>query len=510
MKTVKLFKSFLVIVALLFVSNESFALDLDWSGQFRMESHWILNYTMDRANLVVDTTKESAGGYYVPAGGKKDATMQTLFMRLNPSLIVNDNVSIKSEWWLGDPIFGFYGNASPYPADQRKFYSSQSRGSVITAQRFWAEILSNFGTLQIGRAPLHWGLGLFWNNGGGLFDRYASTGDMIRMVSKFGSFTFAPGFIKYSQGNSFGGNCLNPTAASPGQCNSTSLGGSVSDYSIAMLYDSIEEELQIGLNFIRRLGDSGQDPTSGYLVYTGAPGGFAYNVWDFYASKRFGDLELKTEIPIVSGSISGTNYSAFSAALEANWSISKSWAAGLKTGYASGQSNISTATPGTFKAFNFNPNYNIAMIMFNYQPRSFSGPTTLNNNGTSQLSMRSPFDNPITNALYIATDGSYRVDKWEFRLNWAYAQALNVAAPGANFYNSWDNQFYAFGGSAAQSKSIGWEIDWGTTFFWDDAIRFDFDFGWYFPGSFFRFSNTANENNVSNVFGFLLRAGIEF
>jgi hypothetical protein len=165
------------------------ALDLDWSGQFRSEANFVLNY-----GLGGDKDAVSVGeGYTIPGGGSQDASFQSLFLKLRPKVIVNDTISIKSEWWAGDPVYGFFGSAAPYSLDQKQFYSNQSRGGLLTAQRYYAEFLSDIGTVVVGRAPLHWGLGLVWNSQPeNLWDRYPTTGDSIRLVSKFGAFTVIP------------------------------------------------------------------------------------------------------------------------------------------------------------------------------------------------------------------------------------------------------------------------------------------------------------------------------
>ena len=49
-------------------------------------------------------------GYYIPGGGSNNATFETLFLRLQPKVIVNDNVVIKTEFWAGSPTFGLFGN----------------------------------------------------------------------------------------------------------------------------------------------------------------------------------------------------------------------------------------------------------------------------------------------------------------------------------------------------------------------------------------------------------------
>ncbi|WP_218276503.1 hypothetical protein, partial [Pseudomonas sp. FW305-BF8] len=69
-------------------------------------------------------------------------------------------------------------------------------GMNITAARLWLDTHTDFGTLQVGRAPMHWGLGAILNSGDGVYDRFQSTADTIRLVSKFGYFTFMPFYAK--------------------------------------------------------------------------------------------------------------------------------------------------------------------------------------------------------------------------------------------------------------------------------------------------------------------------
>ena len=181
------------------------AMDLDWSGQFRAEAVRISNYSMDSSDAgnSRDGVRDLQDGYYVYGAGKKTANFQTLFLRLTPKLVVNDNVSIKSEWWVGNPVSGFYGNGFPGGTDYY-YGSNHSSGSNITAQRFWAEFLSDIGTLQVGRAPWHWGMGLVSHSGDGLFDRYQTTGDTIRLISKFGAFSLIPATVKYKTSGAVG------------------------------------------------------------------------------------------------------------------------------------------------------------------------------------------------------------------------------------------------------------------------------------------------------------------
>lgn len=485
------------------------ALELNWKGQFRTEINSVFNYTLDSANATTDSTRMTNPGYYIPGGGQTAAHFQNLFMRLSPSVIVNDNIYIRSEWWLGSPVFGLFGAGLPYSIDQRQFYSSQSRGATITAQRYWVDLLSDFGTVQVGRAPLHWGLGVVWNNGDGLWDKYQSTADIVRLASKFGSFSFVPAVAKYSMGNSIGGACLNPSAG-PGPCTGSEGSGGASDYSLALLYENPDTDMELGVNFIRRIVENGQD-ASGFQGLTGSSGGAIYNTWDLYGKKRIGQITLAAEAPIASGVVSGINYSSFAIVGEAKWEPSDNFEVGLKAGLAPGQAGANSATPSSASPYYFHPNYRLGMIMFGYQFRNFSGPNSLNNASTPDNYLLSPYDNPITNALYASLAASYRLAKWRFNGNVIIATAQQVATSGnTHFFNSWTRQFVAYGASANQSNFLGVEVDWGATFKWDDNFLFGVDMGLFFPGAFYKFSNKATENATQTAFATTVKLGVTF
>jgi len=488
------------------ISTGARALELNWEGQFRAESHWVYNYSLERGNNSVDTARQNAEGYYIPGGGNSNAFFQTLFLKLRPSVVVNDNVYIKSEWWVGDPVYSFFGDASPYTSDQKNSNASFSRGSSIRAQRVWAEFLTDAGTLQVGRAPLHWGLGVVWNSGDDVWDRYVSTGDLVRLVSKFGRFSVIPSAVTYSIGNSLSGGCTNPASGTP--CNDVDGGGSLVDYSLIMKYENPDQEVEMGFNFIRRLGGVSQNAVFGYN--SGSNGGMTFNTIDLYGRKSFGDLSVGVEVPIVSGQLGDAEYSTFGAAIEVDWDINRRFDTHVRLGHASGQGNIGTgSTPDQFKAFFFHPGYRVGMIMFNYNLAAFAGPNTQNDPSTSAGNLRSPFDQPIVNANYLAWSGAYQAsDKWKLRAGLVYANALETASAGTRFYNTWQRKFVD--ATADQSSDLGWELDLGTTFNWDESFQFKFDLGWFFPGEFYAFSNTAQTNSLSPLFATTFRVGLNF
>ncbi len=507
----------LFLLVMGWVASSASAMDLDWGGQFRTEAHWLNNPTMTNT-YNADPDRVGKGGYYIPGTGSNWAIFQPVFLRLKPKVIVNDNISIKSEFWVGDPIYGVYGSGVPYGRDQRGFNSTYNRGSTISAQRFWGEYVSDIGTVQLGRAPMHWGLGLVWNNGDGLWDRYQSTGDTVRMVSKFGAFSFVPSYVKYSIGNSLSGSCL-PTSPLGG-CTSVGYNPTVSDYSVAIKYENLDEELEGGVNFIRRIAGAAQDPNGGLLGYgdtkwaSGDSAGRAvsmrYNTFDLFARRKFSFVTLGAEVPIVMGMLGEKEYKTAAGALESQFKIGSAWEAFLKGGLAPGQPSGGSLDPNRWHAFYFNPNYRVALIMFNYQLANLGGPNTLNNPVNSASTLRSPYDNPITNAAYLNWGGSFRTDKWNFHTNWALATARETANGQGYFFNTWTRQNVANAGGQKQESWLGWEMDYGATFHWDESFVFGGDFGFFFPGSYYRFSNTSKQNAVGFVFASVIKAGVNF
>ncbi|MBC7691080.1 MAG: hypothetical protein H7222_04875 [Methylotenera sp.] len=495
-------------------STPASAMELDWSGQFRAESNLVRGYAKGNGP---NDPRPAAGGYSIRGGGSESAQFQTLFLRLMPKLVVNDNIYIKSEWWLGNPVYGFYGDSFPGSSDQRQFYSNQSRGATVTAQRFWAEFLTDIGTVQVGRAPLNWGLGLVWSAGDGIFDRYESTGDTLRLISKFGAFSFIPAITKYSMGNSVGGGCTfnAGTVGTTGACTPGSGGAGLSDYSLALKYENPDEEFEGGVNFIKRVAGAAQDPASGVIVPTlstnpQGTGGMNFNTFDLYGKKKLGKLSLAAELPVVSGDLGGSSYKTFAVATEIKWKPNDTFELNSKLGHAPGQGNIQGTQAEKFKAFFFNPNYRLGLIMFNYQLANFAGVQTTNNPGATSGNLSSPYDNPIVNANYLALGGTLHAEKWHFRTNFITAKASESAGASGNFYNYWTRKYVANTTGKAQDKGLGSEIDFGTSFHWDETFQFHFDFGWYYPGDFYRFSNALAENANPTIFGASLKAGVAF
>ena len=91
-----------------------------------------------------------------------------------------------------------------------------------------------------------------------------------------------------------------------------------------------------------------------------------------------------------------------------------------------------------------------------------------------------------------------------------YASAIETAsAATTHYYNTANHEFEASNGFG-QSSQLGIEWDFGTSLVWDDALQFDLDFGFWFPGNFFSYSASAASLLTQTVFAGVARIGIKF
>lgn len=474
-------------------ASTSHSMDLDWHGQFRTETNWIYGYS--HGNLLTDNTIDH--GYTIPLNGGSPASFQNLFLRMTPRLMVNDNISVYSNVWFGTPDRGIFGG------DQSTTNSlvSQTRtgNSTISASTFFAEVATDFGTLSVGRVPLHWGLGVFWNTIENGFDRMPSTADGFRLESKLGAFKFTPAMYKYRAGSNYGG-----ASTGSGTTLTTNTGfSSASDYSLGLTYDNDDEQMSLGILFVRRLAGMEAQILSPFSTGTPSKTGYAYNLWDIYIKKKSGIFTASAEIPLVTGLVGNNSYSSVAAAVKVDAQLDDAWKIKFNGGMANGQDNAATAgdaAAAKYSAFAFHPDYRPGLLMFNYNFRNFS-------DGSA-----SPFNNPITNAQFFALGFDYNNAKWSHGVNAIYAIAMKSAegVAGGYYYNTLDGYYKQLAVNAAQEKGLGFELDYSIAYQWDDAVKVGAVAGLYMPGKFFEFSNSATPNVNQTVFGTSVNLNVVF
>lgn len=471
----------LIIAAL---GSTAQAMDLDWHGQFRTETNWLFGYS--NGSLRTDTPTDH--GYFIPLNGDSPASFQNLFLRMTPRLMVNDNISVYSNLWFGTPDKGIFGGDLSEAGQNSVVSQTRTGNSTISASTFYAEVATDFGTLSVGRVPLNWGLGVVWNTTVDGFDRMPSTADGFRLESKLGAFKFTPAVYKYRAGSNFGG------ANAAGSLNTKAGFSSASDYSLALTYTNDDEQMDLGVLFVRRIAGMEAKITSPFSVDTASTTGYTFNIWDIYFKKKTGIFTASAEIPLVTGLVGNNSYTTVAGALKVDAQLDDAWKIKFNGGLANGQDNSASAAAAAtakYTAFYFHPDYRPALLMFNYNLRNLS-------DGSS-----SPFNNPVTNAQFLALGFDYANAKWNHGVNAIYANALKSAdgVAGGVYFNSWDGIYKSSTAAAAQDKGLGFEMDYSIGYQWDDAVKVGAVAGLFFPGKFFEFSNSATPNVNKTVFG---------
>jgi hypothetical protein len=482
------------------------ALQLDWNGQFWFEQNWLNNYQLSRARPGYDADSEfiNNGSPYVPGTGEKNSVWYDAFLKLKPKAVVNDSINIRAEFQVGSPTYPFMGRGFPGSGDERfNFTGSQKDGLSIVAARYWAQMITDFGTIELGRAPLHWGLGAIWNSGDNLFDHYQSTVDTVRLTSKFGNFSIQPAIVKIAMGGNVSG--ASNAAGNPVQGNDD-----ITDYDLAVKYDNSEEDFEFGMMWTKRTANAAQRT----LFFNPQKQGSTrmnFNVFDFFARKKWGRFSLGGELPLFNGNLGaldGQNefdYKTVAVVVEGGYT-SDVWDVSLKAGHVPGQPPTSQGDT-KFRAVFLNKDYKLGLIMFNYNLYGLSN----NNPDTVPAgSLQSPYDNEIVNANYFALTPQAKVDKWTFHATYVFGWADQTASAGHNFYNYNRRQFYPAIGN--QSSFLGWEMDYGVAFKWDENFILGWDLGLWFPGSYYSFSNSPGvaKLDTDSMFASRIRAGITF
>ncbi len=519
----QLFTSILLPGFAFFVSANALAITFDWKGYFRANHNYVRNYQMG-SGAPENTDVTAASGEFIRSEGAKSASFTSFFAKLKPSILVNDNVIIHSEWNLGDPVLNFFGRGVDLDQDNNPV-STRKGELTMEAARLWLDVHTDFGLLQVGRAPMNWGLGVIFNKGDGVHDRFQSTSDTIRIVSKFGHFSIIPIYSKVAMGKNIAG------AQDP---SGTVLDGSddVTDFGVGIKYHNEERELEAGLLLYKRDAKDQQDTflfphnanrDSENLADSNGSNGLSLRLLDLYARKTWSRLTVGAEIPIYTGEVGDVNnvesrnsYKATGFAGEVTMNFNR-WKHMLKFGSAPGQNAVTTGDRGKeYGAMYFHRNYKLGQILFNYKlggfgsnnPDIFKSRNDDNNNGGS---LRSPYDSAISNAKYIMLGTENQGENWSWSLGLVYALASESAQKGKDFYIHRLREYSAEPAVEDQGENLGLELDLGAGYKWDENIHFGADFGVFFPGDYYEFDNKLSQANPADpVMSVTFTAGIVF
>lgn len=453
------------------VASTSSAINIDWKGAYRFE--WT---QVDRPSLATPYGTKAYGLNY---------------LSLSPKIIATDGVTIVSKFDIlanqddayKNAQFGqLWGQGWPAPgaAYQSNVYAQNQRSTNLTVSQLYLNLNQEYGALVLGRAPIEFGLGITHNAGNGSFDHWSDTMDMVGYKFIIDNFFFMPILGRvYDQ--------------------DVSQGNTVQDMILHLQYESKETGSLIGIMQQSRKASLGANDVPNAGTKTGE---YSIQTVSFILGREWEKFGFKLEAGFNSGNLGvqsatlediKTNGYGIAAELYMPRKDSK-FELNVRLGIATGDDPTST---GTYEAYQFDRNYDVAMLMFNHRLGQADFLTTgLTRETTTHGVSTSLDDESISNAIYVSPRLSYVwSDRLDLNNTLTYAQLVtNPLATNSGF-----------------SKDLGFEWDIELAYEPTERIQWVNQIGLLFPGAAFK-NGTGTGGNLENAmtYGFATKAAISF
>lgn len=460
------------------LASKSEAADFQWNGLYRFEGLRINNPELN--------------------GQKADKAYMLHHLILAPKIIAADGMTIYGRFDLlnngtfgannqaGDFLGKGVGTATPTGSDTSNVLSKNQEVGGLAISQLYMNWNQEFGQLVVGRAPLNFGLGAWFNSGRGDYDHYFSTLDMVGYKIVMGNFYLMPILGKVNEG-------------------SVNQEDDVNDYIIHAQYDNPETDLSLGLLYQMRIGGGNDIPVNNsYVGGTGSTrtGNYKHNYIGLFSSQKISDVTVGVEAGLLSGDAGArtsaangsqdVKFNGFGLASEINWQPADSkWAAKLMAGFASGDD---PGTAETQEGMVFHRNYRLGMLMFRHPlgQRDFFR-TGLARDATATYSALGTIDTEaISNVLYIAPKVTYKSsDKWSYAGTLITGRLNKEPIAGGN-----------------TGTNIGYEVDLAATWSPFDRFSWTTELGLLLPGDSWK-AGSANLDN-SFAYGLMTKAAVRF
>ena len=470
----------LMALALMLVAPPLKAMDFKWSGTYRIEGYQFFNPELDK-------------------GVNKTYGLHHLTLR--PQIVAGDGLLIQARFDLlnsdnypNSQLGQFFGSGPGVVANATHSHDSNALTQVQSSEslevtHLYLTYIQEHGALIVGRAPLHFGLGMTYHAGEGPFDHWLTTRDLLGYRVVMGNFYLLPMIAKINEGD-------------------ITQGDDVNEIMFHAQYEDVEAEMELGFFFQRRRGSPlASDAPAGFgasaiLGGSGAQASDSFEVerFNFYAQRRFDVHNLAVEIGMEKGRSGvrtglgqAVEFTGFGLAAEYEFKPQGSaWAWGLKAGMASGDN---PTTDEKFEGYLFHRNYNVAMMLFNH-PLGHTDilRTDLQAPGATGAKPRgsSVDTETISNVAYLAPQVSYA-----WRENWSI--------DGAAVFG-WLSTI-PVEAVADMGRNLGMEIDLGLNFSPRPGVQWVNQVGLLFPGAAFEVGGTQSAHFA---WGLASKASISF
>lgn len=179
------------VFATVLVAPQAFAVTMNFEGSFRTEGSYYNNTGL--------------GNGAIP----KDKAFLYNRALLNPSVVIDDHFSVKSQWsLLSSPTFApssqsFAGSAMV--VGNGGYILGDPNATAMLLQRAWLEWTSDVGVLRLGRMPFNWGYGLLWDDGSrDIWDDFQTTLDRVEYRLNLGYINFGVSYSKTFKASTLG------------------------------------------------------------------------------------------------------------------------------------------------------------------------------------------------------------------------------------------------------------------------------------------------------------------
>lgn len=442
------------------------AISIDWSGGYRIEFHDVNTPTLDPNNP-----------------DPKSYGLQYLY--LNSKIVASDGINIVARFdIMGSQTAGYENSqlgsligGSGIGTDPRATSQNQESTGVNVSQ-LYLNANTEYGSLIAGRAPFEFGMGITHNAGLGPFDHWYDTRDSVAYKFYVDNISFMPMLSRVSQ-KDYG------------------RGVTISDETFVFEYKNKDNGAEAGVvQQIRKSSLESNDAASAVPSST-AVSSWSTKTINLYLGRSWESFKFKMEASFLTGEtgllVSGENVNVNAYALAAELEFpalnEEKWDYGLKMGYASGDN----PTTSIYEGYQFDRNYDVAMLMFNHRMGRADFLTTGITHPNAGLTVgNSADDESIGNAMYIAPSAKYAWnDKLDVRTTLVYAQL--VTNPTL---------------SLDTSKDLGTELDIELIYKPRERVIWSNGIGVLVPGQAWK--DGASDYDNSTNFGFSTKAAITF
>lgn len=477
-------KRILPILIVLF-STQSFSIPVDWHGKLGVNS--ILHKSSSYLDISANTASQTNAGSQeikLATNNNDELSVQTYLFTLSPDILVNDAVSIHTEFTSGYSRGGNLGSnttGSQKSGWSNALYSYNFQGGFINQLNL--EIFTDSATYLIGRYKDHFGLGAVVNDGSKNWDHFAYTRDGFMLKVQLGNFHINPFWSRLVSGKE----------------NADS--SKIKEFGSTLIYDNMDKDITVGVLFSKKQASAGNK-----ILSTTATGTSVFmdqtdtTLIDIFLKKQIGNLEIAVEAPFFSGEIgtitsTATKYDANAIIAQTNYKFGDSWKVGLDFGKVSGDAGSKTK----FSAMYLNPNFQIANILFKYNRDSLA-----NVSGSESL-----YSSYVNNVTYFKLKAELSNDEWRWYFNAIYAQAVEAASKTQTSAFNHSRNLY-FTPTVDQDKNLGIEFDVNFNYQYNEELSFQGSFGYLSTGDYFAYNNTSTPNATKNAYAITVGTIVSF